>query len=90
METLNRLIPIYVTLTLELGALKRFPEFKKRVDWFTENRPEFPLLQMRFNAELFISLLKILTAEELAIEGLISWTKIHSFTNSSTLIVGKA
>ncbi|CAH7688325.1 hypothetical protein PPACK8108_LOCUS23278 [Phakopsora pachyrhizi] len=40
-RSLVGLIPIYVTLTLELGVLKRFPEFKKRVDWFTENRPEF-------------------------------------------------
>ncbi|CAH7669008.1 hypothetical protein PPACK8108_LOCUS3566 [Phakopsora pachyrhizi] len=36
-----RLIPIYATLTLELGVLKILPGFKKRMDWFTENRPEF-------------------------------------------------
>ncbi|CAH7687191.1 hypothetical protein PPACK8108_LOCUS21939 [Phakopsora pachyrhizi] len=37
----KRLISFYATLTLELGVLKRIPVFKKRMDWFTENRPEF-------------------------------------------------
>ncbi|CAH7685610.1 Six-hairpin glycosidase-like protein [Phakopsora pachyrhizi] len=40
-RSLVGLIPLYATLTLEPGVLKRFPGFKKRMDWFTENRPEF-------------------------------------------------
>ncbi|GHJ89324.1 hypothetical protein NliqN6_5726 [Naganishia liquefaciens] len=34
------LIPLYATLTLEPNVIKRFPGFKKRMDWFIENRPE--------------------------------------------------
>lgn len=34
------LIPLYATLTLEPQVIKRFPGFKKRMDWFIENRPE--------------------------------------------------
>lgn len=40
-RSLVGLIPLYATLTLEPGVLKRFPGFKKRMDWFIENRPEF-------------------------------------------------
>ncbi|POW01560.1 hypothetical protein PSHT_12468 [Puccinia striiformis] len=39
-RSLVGLIPLYATLTLEPGVLKRFPGFKKRMDWFIENRPE--------------------------------------------------
>jgi hypothetical protein len=34
------LVPLYATLTLEPNVIKRFPGFKKRMDWFIENRPE--------------------------------------------------
>lgn len=34
------LMPLYATLTLEPSVIKRFPGFKKRMDWFIENRPE--------------------------------------------------
>ncbi|KAJ9110908.1 hypothetical protein QFC19_001417 [Naganishia cerealis] len=34
------LIPLYATLTLEPNVIRRFPGFKKRMDWFIENRPE--------------------------------------------------
>lgn len=34
------LIPLYATLTLEPQVIKRFPGFKKRMDWFIENRPD--------------------------------------------------
>lgn len=29
---------MYATLTLEPSTIKRFPGFKKRMDWFLENR----------------------------------------------------
>lgn len=32
------LIPLYASLTLEPELLERFPSFKKRLDWFIENR----------------------------------------------------
>lgn len=34
------LIPLYATLVLEPQVIKRFPGFKKRMDWFIENRPD--------------------------------------------------
>lgn len=34
------LIPLYATLVLEPQTLKRFPGFKKRLDWFIQNRPD--------------------------------------------------
>lgn len=34
------LIPLYATLTLEPQVIKRFPGFKKRMDWFIQNRPD--------------------------------------------------
>jgi hypothetical protein len=39
-HSLVGLIPLYATLTLEPDVIKRFPGFKKRMDWFLENRPE--------------------------------------------------
>ncbi|WWD18946.1 hypothetical protein CI109_103402 [Kwoniella shandongensis] len=34
------LMPLYATLVLEPSVIKRFPGFKKRMDWFIENRPD--------------------------------------------------
>jgi hypothetical protein len=34
------LIPLYATLVLEPAAINRFPGFKKRMEWFIDNRPE--------------------------------------------------
>ncbi|KAI0268624.1 Six-hairpin glycosidase-like protein [Gloeopeniophorella convolvens] len=39
-RSLVGLIPLYATLTLEPSLINRFPGFKKRMDWFIENRPE--------------------------------------------------
>ena len=39
-RSLVGLIPLYATLTLEPSLVNRFPGFKKRMDWFLENRPE--------------------------------------------------
>ena len=39
-RSLVGLIPLYATLTLEPGTIKRFPGFKKRMDWFIKNRSE--------------------------------------------------
>ncbi|ESK97413.1 glycoside hydrolase family 63 protein [Moniliophthora roreri MCA 2997] len=39
-RSLVGLIPLYATLVLEPTVLKRLPGFKKRMEWFIENRPE--------------------------------------------------
>ncbi|KIJ18854.1 hypothetical protein PAXINDRAFT_166809 [Paxillus involutus ATCC 200175] len=39
-RSLVGLIPLYATLVLEPAVLNRFPGFKKRVEWFIDNRPE--------------------------------------------------
>ncbi|RDB16730.1 hypothetical protein Hypma_002430 [Hypsizygus marmoreus] len=39
-RSLVGLIPLYGTLVLEPAILKRFPGFRKRVEWFLDNRPE--------------------------------------------------
>lgn len=38
-RSLVGLIPLYATLTLEPAVINRFPGFKKRMEWFIENRP---------------------------------------------------
>lgn len=37
-RSLVGLIPLYATLTLEPHTIKRLPGFKKRMEWFIENR----------------------------------------------------
>ncbi|KAI9509176.1 Six-hairpin glycosidase-like protein [Russula earlei] len=39
-RSLVGLIPLYATLTLEPSLVNRFPGFKKRMEWFIENKPE--------------------------------------------------
>lgn len=39
-RSLVGLIPLYASMTLEPSIISRFPEFKKRVYWFIDNRPE--------------------------------------------------
>ena len=39
-RSLVGLIPLYATLVLEPHTLNRFPGFKKRMEWFIDNRPE--------------------------------------------------
>jgi len=38
-RSLVGLIPLYATLVLEPKIINRFPGFKKRMEWFIENRP---------------------------------------------------
>ncbi|GAA6016923.1 hypothetical protein JCM8202_004482 [Rhodotorula sphaerocarpa] len=38
-RSLVGLIPLYATLTLEPSTFKKFPGFKKRMEWFIEHRP---------------------------------------------------
>lgn len=38
-RSLVGLIPLYATLVLEPSTIDRFPGFKKRMEWFIENRP---------------------------------------------------
>lgn len=37
-RSLVGLIPLYAVLTLEPELMNKFPSFKKRVDWFVQNR----------------------------------------------------
>ncbi|KAG1896677.1 Six-hairpin glycosidase-like protein [Suillus fuscotomentosus] len=39
-RSLVSLIPLYATLVLEPAVINRFPGFKKRMEWFLDNRPE--------------------------------------------------
>ena len=39
-RSLVGLIPLYATLVLEPSVIKRFPGFKKRMEWFIDNRPD--------------------------------------------------
>ncbi|CDF90840.1 ZYBA0S08-04390g1_1 [Zygosaccharomyces bailii CLIB 213] len=39
-RSLVGLIPLYASMTLEPQILERFPSFKKRVDWFIENKSD--------------------------------------------------
>jgi hypothetical protein len=39
-RSLVGLIPLYATLVIEPSTLNRFPRFKKRMEWFIDNRPE--------------------------------------------------
>lgn len=39
-RSLVGLIPLYATLVLEPAVLKRFPGFRKRMEWFIDHRPE--------------------------------------------------
>ncbi|EJF65137.1 hypothetical protein DICSQDRAFT_79030 [Dichomitus squalens LYAD-421 SS1] len=39
-SSLVGLIPLYATLVLEPATVNRFPGFKKRLEWFMDNRPE--------------------------------------------------
>jgi len=39
-RSLVGLIPLYATLTLEPQVINRFPQFKKRLNWFIENRSD--------------------------------------------------
>lgn len=38
-RSLVGLIPLYATLVLEPSVINRFPGFKKRMEWFIDNRP---------------------------------------------------
>ena len=39
-KSLVGLIPLYATMTLEPEIIKKFPSFKKRLDWFVKNRSD--------------------------------------------------
>lgn len=39
-KSLVGLLPLIATLVIEPSVLKRLKSFKKRMDWFIENRPE--------------------------------------------------
>ncbi len=34
------LVPLFAVLTVEANVLEAFPDFKRRLDWFVENRPD--------------------------------------------------
>ncbi len=39
-RSLVGLIPLYATLVLEPAVINKFPGFKKRMEWFIDNRTE--------------------------------------------------
>jgi hypothetical protein len=39
-RSLVGLVPLYATLVLEPSVIKKFPGFKRRMEWFIENRPD--------------------------------------------------
>jgi hypothetical protein len=45
-RSLIGLIPLYATMVLEPAVLNRFPGFKKRVEWFLDNRAELSARNM--------------------------------------------
>ncbi|CCM00415.1 uncharacterized protein FIBRA_02445 [Fibroporia radiculosa] len=45
-RSLVGLIPLYATLVLEPATINRFPGFKKRLEWFIDNRPELSARNM--------------------------------------------
>jgi hypothetical protein len=38
-RSLVGLVPLFATLVLEPSVIKKFPGFKRRMEWFIENRP---------------------------------------------------
>jgi hypothetical protein len=38
-RSLVGLVPLFATLVLEPSIIKKFPGFKRRMEWFIENRP---------------------------------------------------
>ncbi|KAI9444900.1 Six-hairpin glycosidase-like protein [Lactarius indigo] len=75
-------IPLYATLTLEPSVVNRFPSFKKRMNWFLENRPEVSgrnMANMKDFRDRLISILeKMLDESEFFSEhGIRSLSKLH-------------
>ena len=63
-RSLVGLIPLYGTLVLEPAVLNKFPGFKKRMQWFIDNRPEVSarnMANMKGKQILSISYLFLLT-----------------------------
>ena len=59
-RSLVGLIPLYGTLVLEPAVLNKFPGFKKRMQWFIDNRPEVSARNMaNMKGELFLSITSI-------------------------------
>lgn len=56
-RSLVGLIPLYGTLVLEPAVLNKFPGFKKRMQWFIDNRPEVSARNMaNMKGELFLAI----------------------------------
>ena len=54
-KSLVGLIPLYATLTLEPSVINKLPGFKKRMEWFIENRSEMAERNMaNMKRQLFI------------------------------------
>jgi hypothetical protein len=61
------LIPLFAVETLEPGLLERLPGFKRRMDWFIDNRPDLTknVASMRKSGMAERKLLSIVDAEQL-------------------------
>lgn len=56
-RSLVGLIPLYATLVLEPGVINKFPGFKKRMEWFIDNRPDLSGRNMANIAGKFVRFL---------------------------------
>ena len=54
-RSLVGLIPLYATLTLEPSVINRFPGFRKRMEWFIENRPDISARNLANMSSRFIA-----------------------------------
>lgn len=62
-RSLVGLIPLYATMVLEPAVLNRFPGFKKRMEWFLDNRPEMSDRNMANMKGLSLVLLGVYDAD---------------------------
>jgi hypothetical protein len=65
-RSLVGLIPLYATLVLEPSIINRFPGFKKRMEWFIDNRPEVAgrnMANMKGEQRIYISRSGLLTKQ---------------------------
>jgi hypothetical protein len=79
-RSLVGLVPLYATLVLEPAVINRFPGFKKRMEWFIDNRPEVSARNMANMKGIVLSL-------EWTYNGILS-PSLSSWWQGATQIVG--
>jgi hypothetical protein len=66
-RSLVGLIPLYATLVLEPATINRFPGFKKRMEWFLDNRPEVSARNMANMKGMFFGCLGFESRAEISV-----------------------